>query len=183
MVFRGVEVKTGKMVRPDKVQEVELLTEKLTQANAVVLVDFRGLDVQSAEELRNRCRDAEVEYRVVKNTLLHLAAEEVGIEGLDDLLAGPTALAISYEDPVAPAHEIKEFSDEFGVLEIKGGVLEGIRVETDEVLRLADLPSREVLLGQVASCFAAPMRRAASVMQAPVRDLAYAVSEVQKKSA
>ncbi len=183
MVLRGVEVRTAEMVRPDKVEEVELLTEKLSQANAVVLVDFRGLHVQMAEELRNRCRDAEVEYRVVKNTLLQLAAEEAGIEGLDDLLTGPTALAISYEDPVAPAHEIKEFSDEFGVLEIKGGVLEGVRVETEEVMRLADLPSREVLLAQVASCFAAPMRRTATVMQAPMRDLTYAVSEVQKKSA
>ncbi len=172
------------MVRPEKVEEVEVLTGKLAEASSIVLVDFAGLDVEKAEELRSRCREAEVEFRVAKNTLLELAAENAGVSELEDLLVGQTALAISYDDPVAPAHEIKEFSEEFGVLEIKGGVLEGIRVETKEVERLADLPSREVLLAQVVGCFQAPMRRIATVMQAPMRDLAYAVSELQdKKSA
>lgn len=170
------------MVRPEKVKEVELLTDKLSRAHSVVLVDFRGIDVAEAQELRNRCREAEVEYRVVKNTLLQRALAAAGIEGADDMLVGPTALALSYEDPVAPAHEIKSFADKFRVLELKGGILEGAVLDRDEVRRLADLPSREELLAQVARCFAGPATQVARVLQAPMRDLALVTAQLEKKA-
>ncbi|MFO7941632.1 MAG: 50S ribosomal protein L10 [Bacillota bacterium] len=171
------------MVRPEKVREVELLTEKLSQATAVVFVDFRGLNVAQAQDLRNRFREADVEYRVVKNTLLGFAAEAAGLEGLDGILEGPTAIALTYDDVTAPASEIKKFSNETGLLNVKGGILEGTFVNPDEVKRLADLPSREELLAQIARCFAAPMVRFASVAQAPMRDLTYVVAEIERQKA
>ncbi len=177
------EVSCTHMVRPEKVREVELLTEKLSQAESVVFVDFRGLNVAQAQDLRNQFREVGVEYRVVKNTLLGFAAEAAGLHGLDGILEGPTAIAISYDDVTAPAAEVKKFSQKAGVLEIKGGILEGSFIGAQEVRRLADLPSREELLAQVARCFAAPMVRFASVAQAPMRDLAYVVSEIQAQQA
>ncbi len=170
------------MVRPEKVKEVELLTEKLSEAASIVFVNFRGLNVAQAQDLRNQFREVGVEYRVVKNTLLGFAAEAAGLQGLDDILEGPTAIALSYDDVTAPASEIKKFAQKTGLLETKGGILEGTFIGPEEVKRLADLPSREELLAQVARCFAAPMTRFASVAQAPVRDLTYVISEIQKQA-
>ncbi len=170
------------MVRPEKVREVELLTEKLSKSTAAVFVDFRGLNVAQAQNLRNEFRAVGVEYRVVKNTLLGFAAEAAGVEGLDGILEGPTAVAFSYDDVTTPAAQVKKFSQKTGLLAVKGGLLEGTFIGPDEVKRLADLPPREELLAMVARCFAAPMVRFARVAQAPVRDLTYVISEIQKKA-
>ena len=171
------------MVRPEKVKEVELLTVKLSEANSVVLVNFRGINVEQVQDLREQCREEHVEYRVVKNTLLKLALDEVGMDGmLDDMLEGPTALALSYDDPVAPAQKIKSFSEEHDVLEIKGGIFDGTVIDAEEVSKLADLPPREDLLTQVACCFAGPLNRVAQVLQAPMRDLALTTSEIHKRA-
>ncbi len=170
------------MVRPEKIKEVEQLTEKLSQANSAVFVDFRGLNVQLAEDLRTVFREAGVEYRVAKNTLLRRAAEAAGIEGLDPILEGPTALAISYDDEVAAAKEVRRFREKTGILQIKGGLLEGGFLEAEEVRRLAELPPKEELLAKVVRCFAGPMTQFASVAQAPMRDLAYMTAELQRQS-
>jgi len=171
------------MVRPDKIEEVQILKDKLSRANSVVLVDFRGINVAQAQELRNQCRASDVEYRVVKNTLLRRALDAEGIAGTDAMLTGPTALAISYHDAVTAAKRIKSFSDSFRVVTIKGGILEGSLLGVDEVIRLAELPSREELLARVAACFAGPMTQVARVLQAPVRDLALVTSQLQEKRA
>ncbi len=171
------------MVRPEKIKEVERLTLMLQDASSVVLVDFRGLNVQKAQELREECRENEVQYRVVKNTLLGRALDEVGIALDDGMLEGPTALALSYDDPVAPAQRIKSFAKEHGVLEIKGGISDGEMLNSEEVRQLADLPSREELLAKIAHCFAAPMTRVAQVLQAPMRDLSLVTSQVKEKKA
>ena len=171
------------MVRPDKIEEVKLLTDRLSRANSVVLVDFRGITVAQAQQLRNQCRESDVEYRVVKNNLLQRALDAVGIEGADWMLTGPTALAISYDDEVIAAKRIKSFSDSARVVKIKGGILEGSILGADEVIRLADLPSREELLARVAACFAGPMTQVARVFQAPIRDLALVTSQLQEKRA
>ncbi len=171
------------MVRPEKIKEVERLTLMLRDASSVVLVDFRGLDVQKAQELREECRQIDVQYRVVKNTLLSRALDEVGISLDDGMLEGPTALALSYDDPVAPAQKIKSFGKEHRVLEIKGGISDGTVMDSEEIRRLADLPSREELLAKVAYCFAAPMTRTAQVFEAPMRDLNLVVSQLREKKA
>ncbi|MFO8059721.1 MAG: 50S ribosomal protein L10 [Bacillota bacterium] len=171
------------MVRPEKIAEVEVLKEKLERANSVVLVDFRGINVEQAQELRNQCRASDVEYRVVKNTLLQRALDGVGVEGAGGMLTGPTALAISYDDAVTAAKRIKSFSDSSRVLEIKGGILEGSVLGADEVIRLADLPSRQELLAQVAACFAGPLTQVARVLQAPMRDLTLVTSQLREKRA
>ena len=153
-----------------KKQIVAELTEKFNQATSVVVVDYRGLTVAQATKLRKQLREAGIEYRVVKNTLLSLAAKDAGIEGLDSVFKGVTGIAFGNDDVVAPAQIISKFSKDNKILEIKGGVLEGKAIDAATVIALGDLPSKEVLLAQVASCF-----------QAPIQKFAYALEELRKK--
>ena len=113
------------MARPEKVAVVNEVYEKLTKAQSVVLVDFRGLTVQEATELRKKLREAGVELKVTKNTLTRLAAEKADLKDLHAYLEGPTALAFGYEDPVSPAKILSDFAKDHKKLELKGGVLEG----------------------------------------------------------
>lgn len=163
-----------------KKQVVAEMKEKFVNAKSVVITDYRGLDVAEVTELRKRLREAGVEYKVVKNTLLKIAAQEAGIEGVDDFFKGPTAVAFGVEDAVTPAQVIYKFAKDHDDLEIKAGVLEGQLIGFDQVKALADLPSREVLLGQVASAFQAPIAGLVNVLQGPIRKLGYALEEVRK---
>lgn len=171
------------MARPEKEAMVAEVFEKLAKSQAVVLVDFRGLTVQEATELRKNLRAAGVELRVVKNTLTRLAAHKAELTGLESFLEGPTALAFGYDDPVSPAKVLAEFAKGHKKLELKGGVLEGRVISQDEVQALAELPSREILLGQLAGVIQAPIRNLVNVLSAPIRNTVYVLEAIRQKQA
>jgi large subunit ribosomal protein L10 len=137
------------MPTPEKVAAVGVLTEKLQRAKLAVLTDYRGLTVRDLATLRRQLREADVEYEVAKNTLLRLAARSTGVEGADDLLAGPTAVAFCYADIVAPAKTLTDFARTSRILNVRGAVLEGRLIGADEVTRLATLPPAEQLRAEV----------------------------------
>ncbi|MDA8226958.1 MAG: 50S ribosomal protein L10 [Desulfitobacterium hafniense] len=159
------------------------IKEKLQQSSGVVLADYRGLTVAQVTKLRSELRAAGVEYRVLKNTLIRRAANEIGVEGLDPYLEGPTAVAFS-TDPVAGAKVLSEFAKSVAKTNkdfaIKAGVVEGKVVNAEGVKALADLPSREVLLSMVLRGMQAPLTGMANVLQGPIRKLGYALEEVRK---
>ncbi len=157
--------------RREKEQAVAMLAEELRRAAACVVVDYRGLRVAEEGELRRQMREAGVSYRVVKNTLMELAARDAGVDGLEETLRGPTAVAISRSDPAAAARLLAQFARDHPALQFKGGVVEGRVVGAAEVRALAELPSREVLLAQVAGGLAAPLALVAAVLAAPLRGL------------
>lgn len=148
-----------------KKQAVAELVEKFNAAKTVVVVDYRGLTVAQATKLRKQLREAGVEYRVVKNTLLSIAAKEAGAEALVPTFKGVTAIAFGGEDLIAPAQIIAKFAKENKLPEIKAGLLEGEYLDKEGVVALGELPSKEVLLAQVASCFQAPIQRMAYVLE------------------
>lgn len=152
-----------------KKEIVAELTERFKTAGTIVVVDYRGLTVAQATTMRKQLREAGVDYRVVKNTLLTIAAKEAGYEEITPLFKGVTAIAFGGEDIVAPAQIISKFSKDNKVLELKGGILEGKVIDQAGVIALGELPPKEVLLAQVASCF-----------QAPIQRLAYVLEEVRK---
>ena len=163
------------------------LKEKLTGAKGAVLVNYRGLTVAQDTKLRRQLREAGVEYRVVKNTMTRIAAQEAGLEGLDVYLEGPTAMAISTTDPVAPAKIITDFVKEhkLQVLEVKAGLVEGNVIDEKGVKALASLPSREVLIAKMLGSMQSPITGLVNVLQGNIRNLVYALDAVrqQKESA
>lgn len=155
-------------VLEEKKKVVAELVEKLKAAQAGVLVDYRGLTVEEDTNLRAKLREAGVEYKVVKNTLTRFAAKEVGYDELDEMLNGPTSLAISETDPVAPAKIIAEFAKSNDKIEIKAGFLDGKVITIDEVKTLADTPSREVLIAKIMGSMNAPISKLVRTLQALV---------------
>lgn len=150
---------------------VQAAAEKFESAASVVIVDYRGLTVEEVTNLRKQLRDAGVEMKVIKNSILSRAAKKVGLDGLDEVFTGPTAVAFSNDDVVAPATIIDEFAKDAKALEIKGGVIEGKVSSVEQITALAKLPNREGLLSMLLS-----------VLQAPVRNVAYAVKAVAEKN-
>lgn len=165
----------------EKGQIVSEITEKFQKSSGVVLADYRGLTVAQVTQLRAQLRQAGVEYRVLKNTLVRRAANEVGVDGLDPYLSGPTAVAFS-EDPVAPAKVLTEFAkaNKLKTFQIKAGVVEGKVIGPEGVKALAELPSREVLLAKVLRGMQAPLVGMVNVLQGPIRKMGYALEEVRK---
>ncbi|HEU0264584.1 MAG TPA: 50S ribosomal protein L10 [Geobacterales bacterium] len=155
------------MNRDDKQQVVTELHEKLKRAQAVFLTDFRGMNVEQATVLRSELRKASVEYKVVKNTLLELASKETDKEGLASHYAGPTAIALTYGDPVAAAKVLARFAKEQqNTFKLKAGVLTGKLITVAEIQALADLPSREVLLAKMLGSMQAPATNFVGVLAA-----------------
>ena len=144
------------------------LVELLKSAQAGVLVDYRGITVEQDTQLRNKLREAGVEYKVVKNTLTRFAANEVGYQELDSSLHGPTALAISSTDPVAPAKVLSDFAKDVEAIEIKAGFLDGKVISIDEVKTLANTPSREVLIAKIMGSLNSPISKLVRTLQALV---------------
>ena len=145
---------------------VQEISDKMKNAAAVVVVDYRGLTVAQVTELRKQLREANVDMTVYKNTMTRRAAEENGYEGLNEFLTGPNAIAFSTDDVIAPAKVLNNFAKENDKLEIKAGVIEGNIVSVDEIKALADLPSREGLLSMLLSVLQAPMRNVALATKA-----------------
>ena len=148
------------------------IKEKLANAQSVVLVDYRGLNVAEVTELRKQFRAAGVEYAVLKNTLVSIAAKEAGIEGLDSILEGPTALAFGMTDAVAPAKIIAEFAKKNDKLKVKAGILDGAILDVKGVEKLSAIPSREVLIAKIMGS-----------MMSAVSKFVYVVEAIRKQKA
>ena len=161
----NVKGKVNRMARPDKEASVAELTEDFRTANATYLTEYRGLTVTSMKQLR-RSLGADTKYAVVKNTLTKIAAKGAGVEITDDLLTGPSALAFVKGDPIDAARNLKNFQKENPLLVIKGGIYEGKLVTTAEIMKLADLESREVLLAKLAGAMKGSLAKAARVFDA-----------------
>ncbi|MPM70111.1 50S ribosomal protein L10 [bioreactor metagenome] len=174
-------------ITSEKQALVEELKEKLSNTKGAVLTNYRGLNVAQDTKLRRKLREAGVEYRVIKNTMMRIAAKEVGLEGLEESLEGPTAIAISFTDPVAPAKVISEFVKEnkLQALEVKAGLVEGKVIDAQGVKALASLPPREVLIAKALGSMQAPIVGMVNVLQGSIRNLVYALDAVrqQKESA
>ncbi len=188
--------------KSQKEQDLAELTEKLKDAKAMVLVDYRGINVNEDTELRRKARETGIDYFVAKNRLVKIALQEVGVEAnFDDLLEGTTSFALGYEDGIAPSKLVYDFGktlkDKFV---IKGGMLDGARVDAATIESLAKLPSREEMLGQVAYGLMSPIRmlavalsnlseqknegeKPAEVVEAPVVETAAVVEEVKEVEA
>ena len=135
----------------EKKQIVEEMRKKFSESKVVIVTDYKGLDVEALSDLRRKLREAGVEYKVVKNTLLTRAAEDTDVALIQDSFKGPSAVALSYEDPVAPAKVLTQFAKEHQKPEIKMGVLEGKVLDPEGIKALSALPSKEVLLSQLLS--------------------------------
>ena len=170
------------MARPDKAAAVAELADQFRGSSAVVLTEYRGLTVKQLTELR-RSLGGNASYAVVKNTLTKLAATEAGVEGLQDQLVGPSAIAFIKGDPVEAAKGLRDFSRANPVLVIKGGVLDGKPLTADEIKKLADLESREVLLAKLAGAMKASMSNAAATFAAPLAQTARLVEALRQKQA
>ncbi len=142
------------------------LAKEFSGAKTIVLAEYLGLTVAQDTAMRTNFRKAGIHYKVIKNTLSSRAMKEAGIEGLDELLTGPIAIAYSTEDVIAPAKAIKEFADKFDKFKIKGGVMDGQVISVEEVVRLAAIPPREVLYGQVVSGLISPIAGLAMILNA-----------------
>ena len=153
------------MARPDKAAAVAELTEDFRTANATVLTEYRGLSVTSMKELR-RALGSNTKYSVVKNTLTKIAAKDAGVDIDPSLLAGPSAVAFIKGDPIDAAKSLKNFSKENPFLVIKGGIFEGKAVTVAEIMKLADLESREVLLSKLAGAMKGSLAKAIRTIDA-----------------
>ena len=170
------------MARPEKEQQVALLTDKLRKAKVAVLTDYRGLTVSQMEDLRGRLRGNEVEYRVVKNTLARRAAVESGHDDFQQVLVGPVGIAFGYEDLGAPIKLLNEFVRSTRLkLEIVGGLVEGRVLNPDQLKQLADLPPKDVLISMLAGTILSPIAQLASAINTPLAQLASAL-EVHKNN-
>ncbi|MDQ3592558.1 MAG: 50S ribosomal protein L10 [Actinomycetota bacterium] len=170
------------MARPDKAAAVAELSEQFTRSNGAVLTEYRGLTVSQLKELRGML-GANATYAVVKNTLTKIAVRDAGIEGLDSLLSGPSAVAFIAGDPVEAAKGLRDFARANPALVIKGGVLDGKAVSPSEISKMADLESREVLLAKMAGAMQASLQNAASMFNAPLVQMARVLGALQSKGA
>lgn len=151
-----------------KKQQVADLSERIKNSCAGVVVDYKGITVEDDTKLRRELREANVEYTVVKNTILGRAADAAGLEGLESVLEGTTAIATSADDYVASARILQKFADTHDSFSIKSGYLDGEVIPLEKIIALAKLPSREVLLATVCSVFNAPIAAFARAVQAIV---------------
>ena len=168
--------------KEQKAEQVDLLTDKLKKAKVAVLTDYRGLTVSQIQDLRGKLRSGDVEYRVVKNTLTRRAAEAAGVADLEKELEGPVAIAFGYDDLSTPSKLINEWVRTSRLkLEFRGGLVEGRVFSPEQVRQLADMPSRETLLSQLAGTLQSPLAQLAGALQTPLSMLAGALESYQKK--
>src|ERR687889_1985221 len=170
------------MARAEKATAVAEIVESFNDSAGAVLTEYRGLTVKQLQELR-RSLAGHANYAVVKNTLAKLAATEAGIDGFDDLLTGPTAIAFIWGDVVEAAKGLRDFAKANPTLVIKGGVLDGKSLDAKEVAKLADLESREVLMGKLAGAMLASLSQAVYLLNAPIAQAARLAGALQAKRA
>jgi large subunit ribosomal protein L10 len=161
--------------RPEKVAVVDEVRQRLSDAPAALLTEYRGLKVGELAALRRSLREAGGDYKIYKNTLVRFAARDLGLE-LEDLLTGPTAIAFAREDAVGVAKALRDFGRTNPALVVKGGILGNRSLSADQARALADVPPREVLLARFAGGLAAPLQQLAGLLSALPRNLAYGLS-------
>ena len=169
------------MPRPEKVQAVADIKGRLEGAEAVFLTEYRGLTVKAVQALRRSLRESGADYKVVKMTLAQLAASDAGVEGLNEYLVGPTAIAFAMRDPVATAKALKDFSKTNEVFVLKAGLLAGNFLTPEEVSRLADIEPRDVLLSKIAGATKAPLVKAAGLFASFNRNAATMFNQLLDK--
>lgn len=158
----------NRMIKEAKVEEIRVRLEK---AQTVILTNYQGLTVEEDTQLRKQFREAGVEYKVFKNTLVKLALKELGIEGLDEHLEGPVSIALGYEDPTAPGRVISAFVKEHKALELKAGLVQGEVYDLEKITEFASIPPREVLLAKLLGS-----------LQSPISKFAYLVKAIAEKN-
>ena len=171
------------MNRTEKEQVVQELAQRLAETQATFLADYRGINVEQATALRRELTQAGVEYRVVKNNLIKLAAKGTSAEALQDFCAGPTAIALSGADPVAPAKILSKFAKDVQTFELKAGVLGGKLLSVADITALADLPSREELLARALSSMNAPVSNFVGTLAAVPRSLVQVLDAIGQNKA
>jgi large subunit ribosomal protein L10 len=159
------------------------LKEKFQKAKGIVLTHYKGLNVEEISALRRSLKEANLEYRVVKNTLARIASKETPAEVLQEHFVGPVAVAFGYEDPVILAKKVLEFSKENEKLAVKCGLVEGRFVDLEGLKNVSKLPSREVQLAMLAGAFSAPLTKMASLLHATINRLGYALYALKEKKA
>lgn len=166
-----------------KTQYVDEVKEKINKAQSMVLVDYRGLNVEQLTELRSQYRKAGVDYKVYKNSMMRFAFKDSGLENFNEFLKGPSAIAFGYDDPVSAAKITSEFAKTNDKLKIKAGIVDGKVIDVAGVNSLASLPSREVLVAQVLGGLNAPIQGFANVLQGTIRGLAVALNAIAEQKA
>lgn len=164
-----------------KTDNVEEIKEKIQKSQSVVLVDYRGLNVEQLTELRSKYRAGGVDYKVYKNSMMRFAFKDSGLEEFNQYLKGPSAIAFGYDDPVNAAKITSEFIKDNENLEIKAGIVDGKIIDIDGVNSLAKLPSREVLIAQVLGGFNAPIQGFTNVLQGTIRSLALVLNAIAEE--
>lgn len=175
----------GDRVKEEKIQAKQALVDeikgKIESAHSIVFLNYSGLNVFDVTELRSKYRNSNVDYKVYKNTLLRRAFNELGYEGLDEILRGPSAVAFGMEDPASAAKVSAEFAKDHNSLEIKSGIVDGRILSIEEVDALAKLPSKEVLVAQVLGGLNAPIQGLANVLTGNIRGLAIALQQIAEQ--
>lgn len=171
----------SKKVLEEKKQVVDKLSEQIKAAHTGVVVDYRGITVDEDTKLRKQLRESGSQYKVIKNTLLSLALKETGIDGLDPILNGTTAVAVNADDYVAPAKILNNFAKDSKTFKIKGGFLDGKAVSMDEIKTLASLPSKEVLLSEVVRGLNAPVTGLVTALDGIIKGLVIALNAIAEK--
>lgn len=161
-----------------KSKNVEEIKEKIQNAQSVVLVDYRGLNVEELTSLRSKYREAGVEYKVYKNTMMRFAFKDSGFENFNEFLKGPSAVAFGYDDPIKAAKVTAEFAKGNDKLEIKAGIVDGKIIDVESIQNLASLPSREVLIARALGGLNAPIQGFANVLNGTIKGLVVALGAI-----
>lgn len=172
---------SSKAILAKKTKVVEGLTEKISSASVLLLTDYRGFSVKDLTDLRKKLRPTDSELKIVKNTLLKRALAAAGFAGLDDHLAGSTALLLGYKDPIGPLKALVSHIKEIEKGTVKAGLMEKVLIDGKGVIEISKLPSKEVLIAKVVGGFKAPLFGLANVLQGPMRKLVYVLSAIQDK--
>ncbi|GAA3365253.1 MULTISPECIES: 50S ribosomal protein L10 [Saccharopolyspora] len=168
------------MAKPEKVDAVEEIASRFNTATTTVVTEYRGLSMAQLGQLRTALGEGTT-YRVAKNTLVKRAAEQSGVEGLDDLFVGPTAIAFIEGEPVDAAKALRDFAKDNQALVIKGGYMDGRAISVSEVERIADLDSREVTLSKLAGALKGKLNQTAGLFAAPASQVARLAAALQEK--
>ncbi len=169
------------MATPKKIEIVEEYTEKFKKAKGIYLTDYTGIDVRTVDDLRKKFREANIEYKVLKNRLARIAFNNVGITEMDPYLKGVTSFVIGYDDPVVPAKIITEFNKKTKKLALKAAYLEGTVFGPEDAAKLADLPTRDVLLSQFVGLLQAPLTKLLATLQAPMQKMVGVLESLKEK--
>ncbi len=164
------------MPTPEKAVRIGELADQLQRSQLTIVTDYRGLSVTDLQTLRSTLRPLNAEFRVAKNTLTRIAAERVGIEGLEPFLEGPSAIMFAYGDVVAPAKAMSDFARSSRILQVKAGVMNNQVLSQGDIEAISSLPPREELIGKLVGLLASPMSRTVGVLSGPSRSVAYLVN-------